>query len=102
MDNTKLTANMCKFMSLPWQHGVCIDRWLKVIDVMLSKDEGICRLHKLRIIQLIEADLNQCLLMLFTKPITHNMDKYKSCSPCKWAQRGQSCTSAVLYTILQI
>jgi hypothetical protein len=69
---------------------------------MLSKDEGICRLHKLRIIQLIEADFNQCLLMLFTKPITHNMDKYEAMSPCQWAQRGQSCTSAVLYKILQI
>jgi hypothetical protein len=102
MDNTKLTATMCKVMSLLWQHGVCLDRWLKVIDVMLSKDKGICRLHKLRIIQLIEADFNQCLLMLFTKPITHNMDKYEARSPCQWAQRGQSCTSAVLYKILQI
>jgi hypothetical protein len=102
MDNTKLTTTMCKGMSLPWQHGVCIDRWLKVIDVMLSKDEGICRLHKLRIIQLIEAYFNQCLIMLFTKPITHNMDTYEARSPCQWAQRGQSCTPAVLYRILQI
>jgi hypothetical protein len=100
--NPKLTDLMCKMMSLPWKHGVCLDRWLKVNDVMLSKDEGICRLHKLRIIQLIEADFNQCLLMLFTKPITHNMEKYKARSPCQWAQRGQSCTSAVLYKILQI
>jgi hypothetical protein len=102
MHNPKLTELMCTMMSLPWKHGICIDRWLKVIDVMLSKDEGICRLHKLRIIQLIEADFNQCLLMLFTKPITHNMDKYEARSPCQWAQRGQSCTSAVLYKILQI
>jgi hypothetical protein len=42
MDNTKLTATMCKVMSLPWKHGVCMDRWLKVIDLMLSQDEGIC------------------------------------------------------------
>jgi hypothetical protein len=40
--------------------------------------------------------------MLFTKLITHNMDKYKARSPCQWAQRGQSCTSAVLYKVLQI
>jgi hypothetical protein len=102
MHNTKLTELMCTMMSIPWKHGICLDRWLKVIDVMLSKDEGMCRLHKLRIIQLIEADFNQCLLMLFTKPITHNMDTYEARSPCQWAQRGQSCTSAVLYKILQI
>jgi hypothetical protein len=30
------------------------------------------------------------------------MDKYEARSPCQWAQRGQSFTSAVLYKILQI
>jgi hypothetical protein len=86
MHNPKLTDLMCKMMSLPWKHGVCLDRWLKVIDFVLSKDEGICFLHKLRIIQLIEAEFNQCLLMLFTKHITHNVNKYEARSPCQWAQ----------------
>jgi hypothetical protein len=89
-------------MTLPWKHGICLNRWQKVIDVMLAIEEGLFRLHKLRIIQLIKADFNQCLLMLFTKPITHNMDKYKARSPCQWAQRGNSCTSAVLYKVLQL
>jgi hypothetical protein len=40
--------------------------------------------------------------MMFTTPIAHNMDKYEARSPCQWAPRGQSCTSAVLYKILQI
>jgi hypothetical protein len=102
LHSPKLTDLMCKMMSLPWIHGVCLDWWLKVIDIMLSKDKGICHLHKLRIIQLIEADFNQGLMMLLTKPITHNIDKYEARSPCQWAQRGQSCTSAVLYKILQI
>jgi hypothetical protein len=102
MHHLKLAELMCTMLSLPWKHGVCLDRWLKVIDVMLSKDEGICRLRRLQIIQLIEADFNQCLLMLVTKPITHNMNKYEARSPCQWAQRGQSCTSAVVYKILQI
>jgi hypothetical protein len=102
MDNDKLVDLMCKMMSLPLKHGICLDRWLKVIDVMLVKEEGVCRLHKLQIIQLIEADFNQCLLMLFTKPITHGMDRYEARIPCQWAQRGQSCTSAVLFKTLQI
>jgi hypothetical protein len=102
MDTDKLVDLMCKTMFLPWKHGICLDRWNKVIGVMLAKEEGICRLHKLRIIQLIEADFNQCLLMLFTKPITHNMDRYEARSPCQWAQRGQSCTSTVLFKMLQM
>jgi hypothetical protein len=76
-------------MILPWKHGICLSRWQKVIDVTLAKEEGLCRLHKLRIIQLIEVDL-------------HNMDKYEARSPCQWAQRGNSCTSAVLYKLLQL
>jgi hypothetical protein len=102
LNSPKLIDLMCKIMMLAWKHGICLNIWLKVIDVMLAKEEGLCRLHKLHIIQLIEAYFNQYLLMLFTKPITHNMDKYKARSPCKWAQRGHSCTSAVLYKILQL
>jgi hypothetical protein len=73
MDTDKLVDLLCKTMSLPWKHGICLDCWLKVIDVMSEKEEGIFRLHKLRIIQLIEADFNQCLFMLFTKTITQPM-----------------------------
>jgi hypothetical protein len=102
LDSPSLTSLLCHTMTLPWKHGICLTRWQKVVDVMLAKEEGLCRLHKLRIIQLIEADFNQCLLMLFTKPITHNMDKYDARSPCQWAQRGNSCTSAVLYKLLQL
>jgi len=36
---------------------------------MLEKTPGIPRIHRLRIIQIIEEDLNQCLLLLFTKPM---------------------------------
>jgi hypothetical protein len=86
LDSPSLTSLLCNTLTLPWKHGICLSRWQKVIDVMLAKEEGLCRLHKLRIIQLIEADFNQCLLMLFTKPITPNMDKYEARSPCQWAQ----------------
>jgi hypothetical protein len=102
LDSLNLIDLLCKVMTLPWKHGICLNRWQKVIDVMLAKEERLCRLHKLRIIQLIEADFNQCLIMLFTKPITHNMDKYEARSPCQWAHRGHSCTSAVLYKLLQL
>jgi cobyrinic acid a,c-diamide synthase len=37
MDTDNLVDLMCKTMSLLWKHGICLDRWLKVIDVMLAK-----------------------------------------------------------------
>jgi len=50
-------------MSIPFKHGIIPDRWTKVTDVMLEKNPGVPRLHRLRVIQLIEEDLNQCLLI---------------------------------------
>jgi hypothetical protein len=39
----------------------CPERWKQAVDVMLEKVPGISRSDKLRIIQLLEADLNQVL-----------------------------------------
>jgi hypothetical protein len=40
---------------------LCPERWKQAVDVMLEKVPGISRSDKLRIIQLLEADLNQVL-----------------------------------------
>ena len=50
----------CRMMSIPFKHGITPDGWTKVTDVMLEKNPGVPRLHGLRVIQLLEADLNQC------------------------------------------
>jgi hypothetical protein len=45
-------------MPMPLEEGFCQEIWKHVIDVMLEKIPGIVRMNKLRIIQLLEADLN--------------------------------------------
>jgi hypothetical protein len=57
-------------MSIPLRTGYCSDRWKHVIDVMLEKTPGVVRSNKLKIIQLLEADLNQVLRIAFAKNIT--------------------------------
>jgi hypothetical protein len=54
-------------VSIPLAAGVCPERWKHVIDVMLEKFSGVVRTNKLRIIQLLEADLNQVLRIAFAK-----------------------------------
>jgi hypothetical protein len=45
-------------MTVPLDTGFCPERWRKAVDVMLEKIPGAIRTNKLRIIQLLEADLN--------------------------------------------
>jgi hypothetical protein len=57
-------------MSISMEDGFCTERWKHVIDMMLEKIHGVARMHKLCIIQLLEADLNQLLRITFTRNIT--------------------------------
>jgi hypothetical protein len=45
-------------MSTPFEFGFTLDRWLHALLVMLEKIKGQPCLDKLRVIQLLEADLN--------------------------------------------
>jgi hypothetical protein len=57
-------------MTAPLETGYCSDRRKQAIDVMLENILGISRSDKLRIIQLLEADLNQVLRVAFARNIT--------------------------------
>jgi hypothetical protein len=57
-------------MTVPLDAGFCPERWKQAVDVMLEKLPGISRSDKLRIIQLLEADLGQVLRIAFARNIT--------------------------------
>jgi hypothetical protein len=56
-------------MTVPLDTVFYPERWKKAIDVMLEKIPGVVRYNKLRIIQLLEADLNQVLRIAFARNI---------------------------------
>jgi hypothetical protein len=56
-------------MTVPLATGLCPEWWKKAIDVMLEKIPGVVRSNKLRIIQLLEADINQVLRINFAMNI---------------------------------
>jgi hypothetical protein len=53
-----LAKCITKMISLPFEYTVSPTRWKQSIHFMIEKLPGIPRINKLRIIQLIEEDLN--------------------------------------------
>jgi hypothetical protein len=69
--NEFLSHINASILSLCLKHGITLQRWKKIIDVMLLKKPGDLQLHRLQIIQLIEADFNKFMRITFAHPLTH-------------------------------
>jgi hypothetical protein len=88
-------------MSLPFKHGFIPDRWTRVTDIMLCKEDGNARCHRLRIIPLFESYLNQAKRILIGRKLTHHLEDSKLLPSMQFGSRpGQQCQSAVLQKVL--
>lgn len=47
-----------KFLNIAISNGIAVPRWSNATNVMIEKDRGQPRIHRLRIIHLFEADMN--------------------------------------------
>jgi hypothetical protein len=56
LESDRVVAVLVKFYNIVIKYNHYPSRWLKVVDVMLEKGKGP-RLKKLRILEMIEADL---------------------------------------------
>ena len=62
---------LVKFMNIAIQSGISIQRWSNAVTVLIEKDPGQPRLHRLRIIHLFEADLNLFLKLQWGHRLVH-------------------------------
>ena len=77
--------------------GAMVDRWQTVLDVMLEKIIGKPLIEKLRIITLLEADINLALGMLWGRRLIRQGELFQAFHPEQWGSRKlRSAIEAVL------
>jgi hypothetical protein len=90
-------------MSIPWAEGFCPERWWQAIDIMLEKIPGVPRINKLRITQLLEADLNQVLRSAFARNISKLAQETPGIiSEHHYRRSNQTCLTPVLNQLLTV
>jgi hypothetical protein len=88
-------------VSIPLLTGYCPERWKHVIDVMLENIPGVVRYNKLRIIQLLEAYMNQVLRIAFVRNITRLAKTHEGViSKHQYGRSHKTCISPVLNKLL--
>jgi len=88
-------------MSLPFCHGFVPNRWTKVTDIMLKKDRGSSRCHRLRIIALFENDLNQAKRLFIGRTLSHHLEDSQLLPNMQYGSRtSRQCQSAVLQKVI--
>eukprot|EP00957_Ditylum_brightwellii_P059956 4552132-Ditylum_brightwellii.AAC.1 len=74
-------------MILPFQHGFATTRWSKAIDVMLEKITGLPKITKLRIIVIVEGNMNRILKVIWNKCLVPRMEEQNMPSEVQFGNR---------------
>jgi hypothetical protein len=98
-----LAAVHASMMSIPLAEGFCPERWRQAIDIMLEKIPGVPRINKLRIIQLLVADLNEVLRSAFALNISKLAQETPGIiSEHQYGRSDQTCLTPVLSKLLMV
>lgn len=88
-------------MSIPYKVGISPQRWQQIVDVMLEKKPGERKIHRLRIVALLESDYNQSNRLLFSRPLQHALEDSHQLPDIQHGSRASKrCHSAVLNKVL--
>ena len=92
-----LCAMYATIITVPFQHGFTIHRWTSAIQVMIKKNKGCVRIDKLQVIQLLEADLNMALQIIFGRRLIHRAEDRGTLPSSQWGSRpNRLSTDAIL------
>ena len=77
--------------------GFAPNRWKHSTNIMIEKDKGSPKIHRLRVIQLFESDFNFALQTVFGKRMMDFSAKHCNLNKLQYGSRaGKLCQSAIL------
>ncbi len=96
-----LSETLAYMISLPFKTGFSPSRWQKSIQVMLKKIAGFPLITKLRVIQLLEADMNLAFRILWGRRLISHAISHGVDTPWQFGNRpGTIVQSALLLKAL--
>jgi hypothetical protein len=83
------------------KHGYAYNRWKKIVNIMLQKDNGNPRVHRLRIIHIYEADYNLLLAVKWRQALYHAESQQLLNDGLYGSRKSRSSHDPVLIEVLQ-
>jgi hypothetical protein len=88
-------------MSVPYQAGFSPKRGHQVADVMLEKEPGNSKQHRLHIVALLESDFNQSQRILLARRLIHHMEDAELMSEMQYGSRpSKMCINPVINKVV--
>ena len=101
LDDDKITDIHIMMINIQVVCGFAGKRWKVSIAVMVAKDEGVTKIHRMQIIQLLEADLNFTLAFIFGSRTMRFAEEFCGMNASQYGgRRGAVCQSAVLNKVI--
>ena len=79
--------DLAKMINMLIQHGIGLERWRNVTNMMIHKLDGSYNINKLRVIHLFEADYNGLIGILFNRRVLYQAEHSKLINDNQWGGR---------------
>ena len=86
-DTTTIQNNITTIINTLVQNGIGLNRWRKVVNMMIHKLEGSYLINKLRVIHLFEADYNGTIGLLFNRKLLYHAELHNLLNNNQWGCR---------------
>ena len=96
-----LSTIHAKMITIPFQQGYAPQRWRKAVQVMLEKDKHSPKINRLRIIQILEADLNLGYRLIWGKRMVESGETSNALHNSQYgARKSKDSTAAAFNKVL--
>jgi ribonuclease HI len=86
-EKTYLLRTITGIINCAMSKGITLERWCRVHNVLLEKDPNHPKLHRLRIIHIIEADYNLATKIYWARRLQRTAEKKKLLCDSNWGSR---------------